>query len=118
MRENPAPSSMARASVASAIILVWLLPDLAFAAVVNARAPTPPPSVALPSVPPPLWPQSWACFNPRPNLNLQDPLDGEGKDNRCGVRYNTLQEAKIACVQRAPEWCVCDATNSRTNTQA
>jgi hypothetical protein len=61
----------------------------------------PPPQ---PSLPPPSWPASWSCFVARRNLNLQDPLNGEGHDNRCAVRYDTLEQAKVACVQRSPEW--------------
>jgi len=63
-------------------------------------SPPPPPK------PPPSWPMGWKCFEERPNVNLPEPLTARAsvtESERCKVRYNTLEQAKIGCVLRSPD---------------
>ena len=70
-----------------------------------------------PNTPRPSWPSSWECYDVHPNINLPAPLHEE----RCSVRFSTLEDAKLACAQRIPECTgivddsgiVCDGTASR-----
>ena len=61
--------------------------------------PPPPPPPPMPDTPRPSWPSTWECYQEHPNINLPAPLH----EDRCSVRFHTLEAAKLGCAQRIPE---------------